>query len=99
MPGTHVASGSFVEIVPHQRIVFTWGWDGEASPLHAGSTTVVIDLEPEGDGTLVRLTHSDLVDPPITELHHQGWEHYLERLRIRAHGGDPGVDTVRAEMA
>jgi hypothetical protein len=47
----------------------------------------------------VRLTHSDLVDPPITELHHQGWEHYLERLRIRAHGGDPGVDTVRAEMA
>ena len=99
MPGVHVASGSFIELVPHERIVFTWGWDGDASPLPAGSTTVVIELEPEGDGTLVRLTHSDLVAPPIAELHRQGWEHYLERLRIRAQGGDPGVDAVRADMA
>ena len=45
------------------------------------------------------LTHSDLVAPPIAELHRQGWEHYLERLRIRAQGGDPGVDSVRADMA
>jgi hypothetical protein len=59
----------------------------------------MIELEPSGDGTLVRLTHSDLVAPPIAELHRQGWEHYLDRLRIRAQGGDPGADAVRAEMA
>jgi uncharacterized protein YndB with AHSA1/START domain len=99
MPGVHVASGTFVELVPNERIVFTWGWDGDASPLPAGSTMVVIELEPDGAGTLVHLTHSDLLDPPIAKLHRQGWEHYLERLRIRAEGGDPGADEVRAEMA
>jgi hypothetical protein len=79
--------------------VLTWGWEGDASPLPAGSTTVVIEFEPDGAGTRVRLTHSDLVAPSIAELHRQGWEHYLERLRIRAQGGEPGPDAVRTEMA
>ena len=92
MPGAQVASGHFVEIVPEQKVVFTWGWEGDNSPLPPGSTTVIVELEPDGVGTLVRLTHARLVVPPVAELHRQGWERYLERLRIRAEGGDPGPD-------
>ena len=90
MPGAEVASGHFVEIVPDRRLVFTWGWEGEASAVPPGSTTVVIELEPDGTGTRLRLTHSALAPPPVAEHHRQGWELYLDRLVVRAEGGDPG---------
>ena len=50
MPGAQVASGRFVEVVPEHRLVFTWGWEGALSPVPPGSTTVVIELEPDGAG-------------------------------------------------
>jgi uncharacterized protein YndB with AHSA1/START domain len=95
MPGAQVASGEFVELVPDRRIVFTWGWEGDGSPVAPGSTTVVIELEPDEDGTLVRLTHTGLAPPPVAEHHREGWVLYLERLRIRAEGSDPGPAPVQ----
>jgi len=52
----------------------------------------VVELEPVDGGTLLRLTHSDLAPPPVAEHHRAGWERYLERLRLRAEGADPGPD-------
>jgi uncharacterized protein YndB with AHSA1/START domain len=92
MPGGQVATGRFIEVVPERRLVFTWGWEGDAPPVPPGSTTVVIELEPDEGGTLLRLTHSALAPPPVAEHHRAGWERYLERLRVRAEGGDPGPD-------
>lgn len=99
MPGGQMASGHFVEIVPAQKLVFTWGWEGDAPPVAPGSTTVVIELEPDHGGTLLRLTHSGLEPPPIAEHHRAGWVRYLERLQVRAEGGDPGSDLPEAEQA
>jgi uncharacterized protein YndB with AHSA1/START domain len=100
MPGAQVASGRFVELVPDRRIVFTWGWEGDAPPVPPGSSTVVIELEPDQEGgTLLRLTHTDLAPAPVAEHHREGWEHYLERLRIRAEGGDPGPDPAAPQAA
>ena len=95
MPGAQVAAGRFLELVPHTRIVFTWGWEGDGSPVPPGSTTVTIELEPDEDGTFLRLTHSDLAPPPVADHHREGWELYLDRLRIRAEGGDPGPAPVQ----
>ena len=95
MPGGQIASGRFVEVVPEQRLVFTWGWEGVAP----GSTTVVIELEPDPSGTRLRVTHSALAPPPVAEHHREGWERYLDRLRIRAEGGDPGLDSPEMEAS
>ena len=92
MPGGQVASGHFVEVIPDQRLVFTWGWEGDAPPVPPGSTTVVIELEADDAGTRLRLTHSALTPPPIADHHREGWKRYLERLRVRAEGDDPGPD-------
>jgi uncharacterized protein YndB with AHSA1/START domain len=97
MPGGQVASGRFIEVIPERRLVFSWGWEGEAPPVPPGSTTVVIELEPDEAGTLLRLTHSGLAPPPVAEHHRAGWERYLERLSTRAEGGDPGPDLVETE--
>jgi uncharacterized protein YndB with AHSA1/START domain len=89
-PG-NVAVGEYVEVDPPRRVVFTWGWEGDDNPVTVGSTRVEIALEPDGDGTVVRLTHSGLVGEWV-ERHDDGWAHYLARLAVAASGGDPGPD-------
>jgi uncharacterized protein YndB with AHSA1/START domain len=39
-----IVQGEYVEIIPHERLVFTWGWVGETSPLPPGSSRVEISL-------------------------------------------------------
>jgi uncharacterized protein YndB with AHSA1/START domain len=95
MPGGQVASGQFVELVPERRIVFTWGWEGGGIPVAPGTTRVVVELEAMDGGTLVRLTHHDIDEPRLADEHRDGWQRYLERLSVRAEGGDPGPDAAR----
>ena len=92
MPDAAAASGQFIEVVPPRRIVFTWGWEGNEIPVLPRSSTVIIELEPANNGTLLRLTHSGL-PAEIGELHRKGWERYLDRLARRATGDDPGPDS------
>lgn len=93
-----IARGAYIAVEPPRRVVFTFGWEGENSPLPPGSTTVEITLEAEGAGTLVRLRHLDLPVPAV-EQHAQGWEHYLARLGQAAAGGDPGPDPLAGAQA
>jgi len=90
------ASGRFLTVEPFHTIVFTWGWEGPASPVPPGSSTVEIVLEPDGDGTLFTLTHRGLPLPAV-DMHRDGWEHYTARLATRATGGDPGPDGTAAQ--
>ncbi len=91
----HTARGEFVELDPPHRLVFTWGWEpGEEgpNPVPPGSSTIEIELTPDGDGTKLRFTHRDLPSDESAASHGHGWDHYLERLEIAAAGGDPGSD-------
>ncbi len=90
--GRDVVRGEYREIVPYSRVVFTWGWEGGSSPLPPGSSTVEVVLVPDGDGTIVRLTHRDLPDADSAAQHAAGWDHYLARLAVAATGRDPGPD-------
>jgi uncharacterized protein YndB with AHSA1/START domain len=90
--GRDVARGEYLEITPPHRIVLTWGWEGENSPLPPGASTVEIALMPDGPTTIVRLRHSGLPSLPLYQLHMQGWDHYLPRLTLAAEGYDPGPD-------
>ena len=90
IPG-HTAIGEFVELDPPRRLVHTFGWEGD-NPVPSGSSTVEIDLFPDGAGTMLRFTHRDLPSAEAAQSHAHGWDHYLERLAIAAPGGDPGAD-------
>lgn len=85
-------SGSYVQLVPDRRVVFTYGWERADVQIPPGSTTVEIDLVPQPDGsTLLKLIHRGL-DDLAADAHHRGWTHYLDRLRSVAEGTRPGPD-------
>jgi uncharacterized protein YndB with AHSA1/START domain len=86
------ARGEFVEVVPHSRIVFTFGWEGDGQQVPPGSSTVEVTLTPTAEGTHVRLVHRGLLATDMREQHRDGWQHYLARLSTAATGGDPGRD-------
>jgi uncharacterized protein YndB with AHSA1/START domain len=77
--GDGFASGRILEVIPERRLVFTWGWESGQPPVPLGSSTVEIELAPEGAGTRLRLRHSGL-PPEFVELHRQGWDLYVSRL-------------------
>ena len=81
-PG-YVAVGTYVEVSPPTRIVYTWGWEQEGSDsLPAGSSTVEITLEASSLGTIVRLRHHGLPEPMLT-FHSHGWDDCLAELHWR----------------
>lgn len=91
-PNGAIARGQFLELVPDEKVVFTWGWvDHPGVP--PGSSTVEIEITVTENGSLVTLTHRDL-PPDETAIHTVGWNHYLPRLATIAEGGevepDPG---------
>jgi uncharacterized protein YndB with AHSA1/START domain len=76
--GKGLVHGEYVLVEPPYRVVFTWGIPGDDA-LPAGSSTVEVVLTPDGDDTMVVLTHRDL---PASRLgdHREGWERQLGRL-------------------
>ena len=95
--GHERVSGEVIEIVPHRRLVFTWGWEDGALPVAPGQSTVEISLEPDGAGTLLRLTHRDLPQD-MHKFHRLGWDYAVERLARVAAGQDPGPDPLRSSV-
>jgi uncharacterized protein YndB with AHSA1/START domain len=71
--------GTFLEVEPPTRVVFTWGFDDPAVHVPPGSSVVEVTLEPVGRGTHVRLVHRGLPDDEIPE-HDRGWRKMLTRL-------------------
>jgi uncharacterized protein YndB with AHSA1/START domain len=89
--GQFQSAGKYVEVVPKEKLVFTFGWEEDGHPIPPGSTTIEITLHPEGEKTRVRLVHSGLPDDALGD-HGNGWANYLERLAVCVAGDDPGPD-------
>lgn len=93
--GQNRVRGTFVEVVPGERVVFTWGWE-DSSDVPPGSSTVTFTFHARDDGTLLRMVHDGL--PTGEDIRHShGWTHYLSRLTSAATGIDPGPDLHETE--
>lgn len=79
--------GKFLEVVPDQKVVFTWGGIEKLDP---GESTVEIILKPEGQGTHLTLRHYNIRLKPSAESFGEGWEcHALPRLKEISEGRTP----------
>lgn len=96
--GQHHAVGEFIEVVPYERVAYSFGWDEPDHPIPAGSTRIDITLVPEGTKTRLRFVHSGLPADAVAD-HSEGWDNYLHRLSLVVTGVavDPDVATVAAD--
>lgn len=78
----HTVKGGYREVSPPERLAYTWSWEEGPDAAMAGSesTLVVVEFLEDGDGTLVKLTHSGFASEQIREMHAQGWEAVLANL-------------------
>ena len=89
--GVNPSAGAFLEVVPFEKVKFSFGWDMPGHPIPAGSSEVEITLTTQGDATLVRLVHRGLPDDAVND-HLRGWTYYVDRLEKVLQGQDPGPD-------
>jgi uncharacterized protein YndB with AHSA1/START domain len=72
----HDVSGSYREVVPDEKLVFTWMW----RTMPERQSLVTVALEREGDGTLLTLLHEQFFDEAARDRHRSGWTGALDKL-------------------
>ncbi|MFC6161724.1 SRPBCC family protein [Kribbella jiaozuonensis] len=91
--GPHVVRGSYLEVQPPSRLVFSWKWEGtEDEP-----TRVEVELTEVADGTRMVLSHTGFANAEDAANHQLGWDPELTRLAdllesVTAPQPDPAVD-------
>jgi uncharacterized protein YndB with AHSA1/START domain len=72
----HDVSGVYREVIADEKLVFTWAW--KTTPERESLVTVL--LKPDGDGTLLTLTHEHFFDEAARDGHQNGWNSALDKL-------------------
>lgn len=78
-PGSdvEVAEGTYLAIEPGRRLVMDWFWSTRPEE---GRSLLAVEIEPDGDGAVLTLTHARLMDEPTRDGHRDGWSGALDRL-------------------
>jgi uncharacterized protein YndB with AHSA1/START domain len=75
-PGGATASGQVQEVVPGERVVFTYGYDDAKKGIAPGGSTVQVTFADVPGGTRVTLTHV-VGSPELARAHEPGWRFQL----------------------
>jgi uncharacterized protein YndB with AHSA1/START domain len=86
----YVATGTFREVRPPEKLVYTWSWEHEAAAAAAAQgreslaqvqeTVVTVEFFDRGGSTEVVLTHESFPNEDEAAQHTQGWNGVLEQL-------------------
>lgn len=72
----HDVSGVYREVVPNEKLMFTWAW--KSTPERESLVTVT--FKSDGDGTLMTLLHEQFFDADARDRHQGGWNGAMEKL-------------------
>lgn len=87
---SYVAIGTYREIVPNERLVFTWGWEGP----DYRETLVTVEFHGRGGSTELLVRHERFASSEDRDRHREGWNGCLEKLG--GHLGRPGNGEERS---
>jgi uncharacterized protein YndB with AHSA1/START domain len=68
--------GVYREVVPNERLVFTWAW--HSTPER--ESLVSISIKYESGGTLLTFKHEQFVDTIARDNHERGWSEFFAKL-------------------
>ena len=72
----HEAGGVYREVVPNQRLKFTWAW--HSTPER--ESLVTVELKGDASGTLMIFTHAQFADQAARDNHERGWSKFFDTL-------------------
>jgi uncharacterized protein YndB with AHSA1/START domain len=72
----HDVGGVYREVVANEKLVFTWTWKDTPER----ESIVTVELKPDGDGTLLTLTHEQFFDEDVRDRHQGGWNGALDKM-------------------
>ena len=75
----YVVKGTYREIVPPQRLVYTWMWE-EDTPEQEHDTLVTVEFNARGEQTELVLTHENLRNAESRDNHNDGWNSMLNKF-------------------
>lgn len=81
--GKYAGQGTFLEVRPPEKLVFTWSWrriPPKAGEQLGGESLVTVELFDLGASTEMRFAHTNLETPEILESHRAGWTGCFEIL-------------------
>ena len=74
----YVATGVYQEIVPNEKLVFTWRWESESS--YISDTLVTVEFKKSNEHTKFVFTHENFATEELAKDHQEGWEGALSKL-------------------
>jgi uncharacterized protein YndB with AHSA1/START domain len=74
--GDHIAIGNYKEIIPNQRLQFSWQWEHYAMP----DSLVTVEFEDLGKATRLTLIHEGIPDQEDAADHNRGWTSAIEKF-------------------
>lgn len=74
-----IATGTYRDLVPNERIVCTWSWE-EDDPALERETMLTLEFSPRGSQTEFTLTHENFRDEQQRDNHAKGWGSILAEL-------------------
>jgi uncharacterized protein YndB with AHSA1/START domain len=72
----HEVGGVYREVVPNNKLVFTWAW--HTTPERESLVSVLV--RNEGEGAMLTLTHEQFFDEAARDGHKRGWTGTLDKL-------------------
>jgi len=73
---THEVSGTYLEVVPNRKLVFSWAW--RSTPER--ESRVTLRIEPDAEGCELVLLHEQFFDEAARDAHNHGWTGALVKL-------------------
>jgi uncharacterized protein YndB with AHSA1/START domain len=68
--------GVYREVVPNERLVFTWAW--HSTPER--ESLVTVSIKPDSAGSLMIFTHEQFFDETARDNHAKGWTELFDQL-------------------
>jgi uncharacterized protein YndB with AHSA1/START domain len=80
------AAGTYREVKPLEKLVFTWAWEKDGSgdeygEIEPDETLVTVELLAKGNDTLLVFTHEKFASVESRDRHQEGWTRILENFQ------------------
>ena len=82
-PDPYLVGGTYLEVEPPERLVYTWAWKKKPSDdpdWMPPVTLVTVEFHDRGESTEIVLTHEEFSDEHMRNEHSQGWNGCLDSL-------------------